>query len=124
MGDELKKSKEGRLILKDSLLKLVQLLSVFAPHMGEELWERMGQEGLLAHRTWPVFEPSLAREELVTIIVQVNGKLRSKFESERDVSEEELKEKALALDRIKNIIEEKEIKKAIVIPNKLVNIVI
>ncbi|MCK4495087.1 MAG: class I tRNA ligase family protein, partial [Candidatus Aminicenantes bacterium] len=122
--EKLRKSHKGIKILKETMEKLVLLLSPFAPHICEELWARMGNKTLLAYTSWPSFDSSLAKEERVTIVVQVNGKLRDKFEVERDLSEIQIKEKALGLNRIKNIRVGKKVKKIIYIKNKLVNIVI
>jgi leucyl-tRNA synthetase len=122
--DILMASKEGKLLLREAMEALILLLSPFAPHICEELWERMGHPNYLIHTSWPSFDPHLAREEKVTIIVQVNGKLRDRFEVERDQPEAQIKEKALDLDRIQSYIKGKEIKKVIYIKDKLVNIVV
>jgi len=79
---------------------------------------------LLIHSPWLSFDPSLAREEKVTIVVQVNGKLRGKFEAEMDSAEEEIKEMALGLSRIQSLVAEKKPKKVIYVKNRLVNIVL
>jgi leucyl-tRNA synthetase len=123
-SEKLRESEEGKNILKEALEKLVLILSPFAPHVCEELWERMGNKTLVIRAPWPSFDPKFAEEEKVTVVVQVNGKLRSKFEAERDLPEEKIKDIALGLSRIQNLIKEKEIKKIIYIKNKLVNIVL
>ena len=84
----------------------------------------MGNKTLVMRAPWPSFEPKFAEEEKVTVVVQINGKLRSKFEAGRDLAEEEIKDMALGLSRIQNLIKEKEIKKIIYIKNRLVNIVL
>jgi leucyl-tRNA synthetase len=122
--ETLRQSNRGKNLLRESLESLVMLLSPFAPHLCEELWERMGNKTFLIHSPWPSFDPDLATEEMVTIVVQVSGKLRDKFEAERDLAEDQIKEMALGLDRIKNLIGEKKVKKIIYIKNKLVNIVL
>jgi len=120
----LRKTAEGKRILKEAIEKLVLLLAPFAPHVCEELWERMGHETLLIRSPWPSYDSQLAREEKVTIVVQINGKLRDKFEAERDLPENQIKEKALGLSRIQNLVGNKEIRRVIYIKNKLVNIVV
>ncbi|NOR21727.1 MAG: leucine--tRNA ligase [Candidatus Aminicenantes bacterium] len=120
----LSQSVRGKNLLRESLESLVLLLSPFAPHLCEELWERMGHKTFLIHSPWPSFDPDLATEEKVTIVVQVSGKLRDKFEAERDLAEDQIKEMALGLNRIKSIVGEKKVKKIIYIENKLVNIVL
>lgn len=119
----LRKSKEGKKLLREALEKLILLLSPFAPHICEEINERMGSRDLLVHAQWPSFDPNLAKEETVTIVVQINGRLRDRFEVERDFPEDDIKKKALSLSRIQNLIEGKEIRKIIYVENKLVNIV-
>ena len=122
--DILRKSQEGRAVLKESLENLILLLSPFAPHLCEELWEKTGHKTFLFRTPWPLFDSNLASEERITIVVQVNGKLRDKFEAERESAEEEIKEKALDLTRIRNIMGDKKPKKVIYVKNKLVNIVL
>ncbi len=122
--DVLKQSQAGRAVVKEALESLILLLSPFAPHLCEELWEKTGHETFLFRTPWPSYDPQLASEERITIVVQVNGKLRDKFEADRDADEEDVKGQALDLSRIKNIIGEKEPKKVIYVKNKLVNIVI
>jgi leucyl-tRNA synthetase len=122
--ETLKQSVRGKNLLRESLESLVLLLSPFAPHLCEELWERMGHKTYLIHSPWLSFDPDLATEEKVTVVVQVSGKLRDKFEAERDLDESQIKEMALDLDRIKSLVGEKKVKKIIYIKNKLVNIVL
>lgn len=122
--ETLEKSEEGRNLLREALENLVLLLSPFAPHLCEELWQRSGHKTLLVRSPWPSFDPELAREETVTIVVQVNGKLRDKFEAPRDLSEEEMTKQSLGLSRIQAIMGERKAKKVICIPNRLVNIVL
>lgn len=110
--------------MKEAMEKLILLLSPFAPHICEELWERMGNKTFLSHTAWPSFDPELSREEQVTIVVQVNGKLRDKFDVERDLPEDQIKKQALELSRIQNIIGDKEPRKIIYVKDKLINIVI
>jgi len=122
--DELRKSEGEKSLLKESLETLILLLSPFAPHICEEFWERMGHKTFLIHSPWPSFDAKLGSEERITIVVQINGKLRDKFGAERDLAEEQIKEMALGLRRIQNFIGEKKAKKVIYVENKLVNIVL
>jgi leucyl-tRNA synthetase len=114
----------GRALLKEAMEKTMLLLSPFAPHICEEIWERMGYDTLLARYPWPEYDPDLAQEETVTIVIQVNGKLRDRIDVERDLPDEQVKEQALGLDRIQLFVGDSEIRKVIYIKNKLVNIVI
>ncbi len=118
------KDDRGKRVLRESLEKIVILLSPFAPHICEELWERAGHDALLARKAWPIYDPELAEEEKLTVVVQVNGKLRDKFEVERDTEEEKLKDIALDLEKIKIILGDKKVKKVITVKDKLVNIVV
>ncbi len=122
--DALEKSQDGREILRLALENLIILLSPFAPHLCEELWERTGHKELLARYPWPAFDPELAKEEKVTVIVQVNGKLRDKFEAEAGISEEDMRLRALHLERIRALVAGREVRKVICVENKLVNIVV
>jgi len=123
-NNTLRKCSAGKDLLKEALEKLVLLLYPFAPHICEELWERMGHKEFLICSPWPSFDPDLVKKKTITIVVQINGKLRDKFNVERDLQEMRIKERALELNRIQNLIGEKKIKKVIYIKNKLVNIVL
>ncbi|MGB3862039.1 MAG: leucine--tRNA ligase [Candidatus Aminicenantaceae bacterium] len=123
-SETLGESDSHKALYKEVMEQLIILLSPFAPHICEELWEMTGHRTLLAQLPWPDYDPELAKEETVTIVIQVNGKLRDKFEVERDLPEDEVKEKTLGLSRIKKIVSAKEIRKIIYIKNKIVNIVV
>jgi len=99
------------------------MISPMTPHIAEELWEMLGFSGGLAHQQWPRYREDLTREEHIEIIVQINGRVRSKMLVEDSLSEDELRERALNDPRIKPLIEGKTIAKVIVVPKKLVNIV-
>ncbi len=120
----LRMSPEGKALLREAVEQMIMLLSPFAPHITEEIWELMGHHELLARAPWPSYNPELAREEILTVVVQVNGKLRDKFEIEAGATEERLKEEALRLARIQAILAGKPIRKVICVKDKLVNIVV
>ncbi len=109
---------------RDSLKILVQLLSPFVPHIAEELWQRLGNSQTVTEHPWPTFEESALRAETVTVVVQINGKLRGKLELTPKVSEEEVKKLAQADEKIKPHLEGKKIVKTIFVPGKLLNIVV
>jgi len=121
--DALRESPGGRAALGRALETLVALLSPFAPHMAEEIWEKTGHEGLLMSSAWPAFDPDLAREELVTVVVQVNGKLRDKFEAEPGLPEAGMETRALALPKVQAALGGRPPRKVICVKDKLVNIV-
>jgi len=121
--DGLRETPAGRAALRLALGSIMQLLSPLTPHIAEELWEKTGHRGLLMRSSWPVYDPELAREEMATVIVQVNGKLRDKFEAVPDLPEPELEAQALALPKIQAVLGGKPPRKVISVKNKLVNIV-
>jgi len=105
---------------------LVIMLTPFAPHIAEQLWEDLGHAGGLLSEVprWPVADPELARREELEIPIQVNGKLRSRVIATPDVSEDELRSSALADERVQALIDGHEVVKVIVVPRRLVNVVI
>jgi len=122
--DALKNSAEGLRLLREAAANLVLLLAPFTPHVSEEMWAKLGGEGLVYHAAWPAFDPELAREERATIVVEINGKIRDRFETELGVPEDELKTAALALPKIQALIGGKPVRKVVCIQNKIVNIVL
>ncbi len=113
-----------RPIVSECLKKIVLLLSPFAPHIAEEMWQILGGEEGVFKESWPGFEASFIREEEVALIVQINGKVRDKVAIKAEPSEEEIKEKALRQERVKKWLADKKIIKTIIVPGKLVNFVV
>jgi leucyl-tRNA synthetase len=103
---------------------LLVLLAPTAPHMAEELWERTGNTYSIHNQLWPNWDEELAREEEVTLVIQVNGKVRDKVIVPASITESEARELAMSRERIKAYIEGKKINKLIYIPQKLVSIVV
>ncbi|MDA9462948.1 Leucyl-tRNA synthetase [Enterococcus mundtii 3F] len=101
----------------------VQLLAPIAPHIGEELWAILGNEQDLSYAPWPTYDEAALIEDEVEVVFQINGKVRAKASVARDLSKKELEKTAMAEDSIKEQLEGKTIRKVIVVPNKLVNIV-
>ena len=101
----------------------VQLLAPIAPHMGEELWAILGNEGSISYAKWPTYDETALVEDEIEVVFQVNGKVRAKANIIRDLAKEELEKLALANGLIKENLEGKTVRKVIVVPNKLVNIV-
>lgn len=102
----------------------VLLLSPFAPHLAEELWQKLGHSHTLAYESWPSYDESKIKEETVEIVVQVNGKVRSKFQAPMNLDDEKVKELALNEDAVKRHIDGKQILKVVVVKNRLVSVVI
>ncbi len=114
----------SRAVLKEALEALVVLLYPFAPHIGEELWGVLGRATSLVDHPWPAFDPEVAAEEIRTIVLQVNGKVRSRIDMPATADEEEVRSRALEDERIRNWIGQKEVQRVIVVPGKLVNVVV
>ena len=102
---------------------LIVLLCPFTPHLSEEMWARLGHEGLAVMAAWPKFDKNLAEDSVVTIAVQLNGKMRGTIEMPKDTPQNEVEVAALNLDNIQRQTAGKTIRKVIVVPNKIVNIV-
>lgn len=101
----------------------VKLLSPIAPHLSEELWEKLGHTETLAYAAWPTFDEAMLVEDEIEVVVQVNGKLKVKLLIPKDSSREEMEQMAKADNKIKEELEGKTIRKVIAVPNKLVNFV-
>ncbi len=110
-------------ISKDFIEGFIKLLYPIAPHLGEELWERLGNENTITYEAWPAYDESKLVEEEVEVVIQVMGKVRSKINVSKEVSKEELEAEALANEKIQPWLEGKTVRKVIVVPGKLVNIV-
>jgi leucyl-tRNA synthetase len=101
----------------------VLLLAPYAPHLAEELWEKLGHPPSISRVPWPEWIEALTAEELVEVVFQVNGKIRARENMPPGTADADLKEKALANVKIREILAGREIRKVIVVPDKLVNIV-
>ncbi len=110
--------------MRFSLKKVILLLSPFAPHFSEELWAETGGQGSILHQPWPVWDETLTREDELELVVQINGKLRSKVMIPAGLDDKNIRERALRDSKVSGYIEGKQIKKMIVVKGKLVNIVI
>ncbi len=110
-------------VMREAVEKTLLMLVPFTPHICEELWERLGNAPSICLQEWPGYDEELAKEEEITIVVQVNGKVRARFTAAPGTAREELEKKALTLDNVRRHLEGKEIKKVVVVPDRLVNIV-
>ncbi|MBU1019118.1 MAG: leucine--tRNA ligase [Patescibacteria group bacterium] len=109
---------------KDSKIKIIKLIAPLAPHLAEELWEKLvGDGNSVFNSDWPEYDPDLILEEKITIAVQVNGKLRGTIEIDKDASPEDVIAAAKQIENVKNFTEGKEIVKEIYVPGKLVSLV-
>jgi len=116
--------KEKNRVGKDVLERALILFAPFAPHFAEELWQKLGHKDSIHKQKWPKYDPRLIKEEFITLVIQVNGRVRDKIEVEAGISEKKAKELALLSKKIQNWISGKKIKKIIFVPKKLINIVI
>jgi leucyl-tRNA synthetase len=110
--------------LREAVEILLHMLSPFAPHMGEELWERIGGKGLLCSRPWPAADADVAREEEIEVVVQVNGKVRSKLTVGAGAGEDEVRERVMADPKVREYTAGREIRKTVYVPGKLFSIVV
>ena len=110
--------------LREALEALVRLIGPMMPHIAEELWRHLGHRTLLADTAWPVADPGLAAEENVVIGVQVGGKLRGTIEMARDSDEAAVREAALAHANVRRSVGDRAVRKVVVVPNRIVNVVL
>jgi len=107
-----------------AMRNFVQMLSPFAPHIAEELWERLGGTGTITYEPWPEYDEALTVDDEIEIVVQVNGKIVERMMVASDIEEEAMREAALRTDKVKAATEGKTVRKVIVVKGKLVNIVV
>ena len=117
-------SDSDKAVLREALEILVQLINPVMPHLAEELWTILGHDTMLVDTNWPQADENLLAGETVTIGVQINGKVRAQITLPKDASKEEFEKEALAQDNIIKAIEGKQIRKTIVVPGKIVNLVV
>jgi leucyl-tRNA synthetase len=117
-------SGQGRAVEREALEAVVLMLSPMVPHICHALWEMLGHETPLIDQRWPAVDESALSRELVDIVVQVNGKLRGKISVAADADKEAIIEQALADPNAQRFIGDSEVRKTIVVPGRLVNIVV
>ena len=116
-------TRSGDELTHDTAEKLVLMLAPLAPHLGEELWSRLGHAETLAYEPWPEVESRMLEQELIRLVIQVNGKKRDELEVPKETSSADLEAMALASPRVQSHLDGREPKKVIVVPGRLVNIV-
>lgn len=109
---------------KSVINKLIQILNPFAPHVAEELWHQMGNKEELTYCVWPEYDPKYLVDDVVTLVVQINGKVRARLEVEKDCAEEMAMQKAHQEPNIQKYLDGQQINKVVFVPNRLLNIVI
>lgn len=111
-------------VIKEGIETIITILSPFAPHIGEELWQMIGKEGSIFDISWPKYDETALVKDEIEVVVQINGKVRGKLSISSNVSKEEMEKIATEDEKIKSLIEGKEIVKIVAVPKKLVNIVV
>jgi leucyl-tRNA synthetase len=102
---------------------LVQMIGPFMPHLAEDCWERLGYNTLLADQPWPEVDPALLVDDQITIAVQVNGKRRDELTIARTATKEDIEAAALQQESVIRALEGKPVKRVIVVPQRIVNVV-
>jgi leucyl-tRNA synthetase len=113
-----------RSVLRESIESIVILISPFAPHLAEELWEQLGNKSSVINATWLKWDENALKTDEILIVIQVNGKLRSQTYVPADATEDEVREAVLADEKIQKYIVGKQIRKVIIVPRKLANVVV
>jgi leucyl-tRNA synthetase len=114
----------SRRVMREALEALLTMLTPFAPHVSEELWQSIGGQGLVSTRQWPAWDAALVAEEVVTVVVQVNGKVRGRLDFPADAGEEEVRQTALEDPQIQRHLTGVTVQKAVYIPGRLLNFVV
>jgi leucyl-tRNA synthetase len=115
---------ENTNVSQEDMERFLLILSPFAPHLAEELWHQLGHTDSIFKATWPQYDPELAKDDEIELVVQVNGKVRSKLIVSPEISKEEALAKARADETVKKWIDGKKIINEIFVPGKIINIVV
>jgi leucyl-tRNA synthetase len=111
-------------VWKESIKALILLLAPTAPHLAEEIWEKLGYKYSVHNQKWPEWDEALTKTEEITLVVQVNGKVRERLNVPASIPAEEAKKAAAAAEKVKPFLEDKQVVNIIYVPGKLVNIVV
>ena len=109
---------------KEYMEGFIKLFNPVCPHLGEELWNRLGHNNTISYEPWPKYDIEKTKDDTFEMVVQVNGKVRGKIEVSMETSKEEIEKLAIDIPNVQNFTDGKEIVKIIVVPKKLVNIVV
>lgn len=115
---------QGKAVIREGWQSIVLMLSPIVPHITQQLWKEMGNEGLIVDMQWPQFDKQALVRDTIQLMLQVNGKLRGKLEVSAEAAKDEIESLALANENVQRFTESKEIKKVIVVPGRLINIVV
>ena len=122
-ADKVPKKDRNKAVVKEALETIALLLAPFAPHIAEELWEKLGYTESVHCQKWPSYDESAIKEKMITIAVQINSRVRARISIPADISTEEMKERVLNESQVQKLLDGKEIVKLIPVPGKLINIV-
>ncbi len=111
-------------LLKTAVENLILILSPFTPHICEEMWEHIGNKGTVYNEKWPVYDETALIKDSIEIVIQLNGKVREKIEVANGLNKEQFEETVMENEKVKSLLEGKEIIKMISVPNKLFNVVV
>ena len=111
-------------INRDMMTGFVKLLSTFAPHIAEELWEKLGETSVLLYETWPTYDPDMVVEDMIEYPVQINGKVRLKLNIPADADEAVIKDTLFSHEKLGQYIEGKTIVKTIIVPKRIITLVV
>ncbi|HFD78855.1 MAG TPA: leucine--tRNA ligase, partial [Gammaproteobacteria bacterium] len=117
-------SDAGRALRQEALEAVVLMLSPIVPHIGQVLWEALGHQGMVVDHPWPQADPAALEQDCVELVVQVNGKVRGRIEVAADAGEDSIRERALAEANVQRSIGDKTLRKLILVPGRLVNLVV
>ena len=117
-------SDAGRAIRQEVYEAMTLMLSPIIPHMCHQLWQELGKDGLIVDQAWPLADEAALQQDSIEMVIQVNGKLRGRMQVASDASKEDCEQQALANENVERFIDGKPVRKVIVVPGKLVNIVI
>jgi leucyl-tRNA synthetase len=118
------KGEQSRAVVQEAWIHIVRLLAPVTPHICEELWTALDGEGPLYEAAWPAADESARLRTRVTLVVQINGKLRARLELEPGATREQALEQALAMDNVKRHLDGNTVRKVIHVPDRLLNIVV
>jgi leucyl-tRNA synthetase len=117
-------TEQGRAVMHEAVVAVVLMLSPIVPHITQDLWQQLGHDSLVAEQAWPVYDESALERDSVELVVQVNGKLRSKINVPADADNDAIENIALQDEKIQLNIQDKTVRKVIVVPGRLVNLVV
>jgi leucyl-tRNA synthetase len=115
---------EGDPAMAEAIEKLLLLAAPVVPHITEELWARLGKPYSIHNQPWPTFDPEMVKAEEITLVIQVNGRVRDRIQVPADITESQAREAALASEAVQRLLAGKTPRQVIVVPGKLVSIVI